>query len=391
MSLKKIFISLAASCLAGFFITAVSAPKTPQEKYIEKYGPLAVKEMYRSGVPASITLAQGLLESRYGLSALAVEGNNHFGIKCHNWKGKKMYYDDDRRGECFRVYASVEESYKDHSDFLRYQDRYKSLFENKTTDYKAWAYGLKKAGYATDPAYPSKLIKLIETYKLYEYDTKTLKQVEKRPAHEEVLDEKRGAIEREVNKKQERLERRRKKKEEAARKKEMRRRKLSNEDFAEPENNLDTIPVPPLKLEAPKKYSQVEAMETFHFSLSREMYSQNGVPFIYSMEGESLAYIAESNELFVREILKYNDMDSNKELLPGTIVYLRPKKNRAAKGIEKYIIDHDGEDLWEISQRYGVKLEAVYKMNSIGPDYKAKEGDTIILRDKDSLGLFKKK
>lgn len=386
MSLKKIFISLAAFCFAGLFITAAASSKTPQDRYIEKYGPLAVKEMYRSGVPASITLAQGLLESRYGLSSLAVEGNNHFGIKCHNWKGKKMYYDDDRRGECFRVYDSVEESYRDHSDFLRYQDRYKSLFENKTTDYKAWAYGLKKAGYATDPAYPAKLIKLIETYRLYEYDKKTLKQVENMPVQDD--DE---SLQEKTDKKQERLERRRKKKEEAARKKEMRRRKLSSEDTARIEAEEDTIPATPLTLEAPKKYSQVEAMETFHFSLSREMYSQNGVPFIYSMEGESLAYIAESNNIFMREILKYNDMASNKELLPGTIVYLRPKKNKAAKGIDKYIIDHDGEDLWEISQRYGVKLEAIYKMNSIGPDYKAKEGDTIILRDKSGFGLFKRR
>lgn len=384
MSFKRIFISLAVSCLAGFFITAVSASKTPQEKYIEKYGPLAVKEMYRSGVPASITLAQGLLESRYGLSALAVEGNNHFGIKCHNWKGKKMYYDDDRKGECFRVYASAEDSYKDHSDFLRYQDRYKFLFENETTDYKAWANGLKKAGYATDPAYPVKLIKLIETYRLYEYDTKTVKQVEKMP------EEKEEALQEKTDKKQERLERKRKRKEEAAKRKEMRRRKLSPEDLAKIETEKDTIPASPLKLEEPKKYSPMEAMETFRFSLSREMYSQNGVPFIYSMEGETVAYIAESNELFVREVLKYNDMDLNKELLPGTIVYLGPKKNRAAKGVDKYIIDHDGEDLWAVSQRFGVKLEAIYKMNSIGPDYKAKEGDTIILREQTKKGLFKK-
>lgn len=384
MSFKRIFISLAVSCLAGFFITAVSASKTPQEKYIEKYGPLAVKEMYRSGVPASITLAQGLLESRYGLSALAVEGNNHFGIKCHNWKGEKMYYDDDRKGECFRVYASAEDSYKDHSDFLRYQDRYKFLFENETTDYKAWANGLKKAGYATDPAYPVKLIKLIETYRLYEYDTKTVKQVEKMP------EEKEEALQEKTDKKQERLERKRKRKEEAAKRKEMRRRKLSPEDLAKIETEKDTIPASPLKLEEPKKYSPMEAMETFRFSLSREMYSQNGVPFIYSMEGETVAYIAESNELFVREVLKYNDMDLNKELLPGTIVYLGPKKNRAAKGVDKYIIDHDGEDLWAVSQRFGVKLEAIYKMNSIGPDYKAKEGDTIILREQTKKGLFKK-
>ena len=110
--------------------------KSPQERYIERYSALAVEEMYRSGIPASITLAQGLLESRYGLSELAVDGNNHFGIKCHNWSGGKMYYDDDRKGECFRKYPSPEDSFRDHSDFLRYRDRYKFLFDLDPTDYK---------------------------------------------------------------------------------------------------------------------------------------------------------------------------------------------------------------------------------------------------------------
>ena len=139
------------------------AEKSPQEAYIEKYSALAVAEMYRSGVPASITLAQGLLESGNGLSELARKSNNHFGIKCHNnWTGGRVYHDDDAKGECFRKYGHPYESYRDHSDFLRYRDRYKFLFDYKVTDYKSWAYGLKKAGYATDPAYPKKLIKLID-------------------------------------------------------------------------------------------------------------------------------------------------------------------------------------------------------------------------------------
>ena len=127
--------------------------------------------MYRTGVPASITLAQGIIESRSGQSALAVDGNNHFGIKCHNsWQGRTMLADDDRKNECFRAYDSAEESFRDHSDFLRYRDRYKFLFDYELTDYKSWAYGLKKAGYATDPSYPTKLIGVIERYQLYRYD-----------------------------------------------------------------------------------------------------------------------------------------------------------------------------------------------------------------------------
>ena len=159
--------------MAFLFCAALSyAQNIDIERYVRDWAPTAVREMYRSGVPASITLAQGILESRYGNSPLATEGNNHFGIKCHKgWEGKTMAYDDDEKGECFRVYDSAAESFRDHSDFLRYRDRYKFLFEFSTTDYKAWAYGLKKAGYATDPSYPEKLIRYIEDYKLYEYDT----------------------------------------------------------------------------------------------------------------------------------------------------------------------------------------------------------------------------
>ena len=154
-------------------LTGLSAlSDTPQNEYIKKYASIAVSEMHRSGVPASITLAQGMLESRYGLSSLAADGNNHFGIKCHrNWKGKTMHVNDDAPNECFRVYKTAEESFRDHSDFLRYRDRYKGLFELKPTDYKGWAKGLKKAGYATDPKYSEKLIKIIEDYQLYKYDT----------------------------------------------------------------------------------------------------------------------------------------------------------------------------------------------------------------------------
>lgn len=139
--------------------------------YIAEYNQLAVTEMNRSGVPASITLAQGILESRYGNSRLAVQGNNHFGIKCHSsWEGKTIYADDDAPNECFRKYRNAYESYVDHSDFLANNFRYRFLFDLKPTDYKGWAKGLKKAGYATDPQYANRLIDLIEKYKLNQYD-----------------------------------------------------------------------------------------------------------------------------------------------------------------------------------------------------------------------------
>lgn len=140
------------------------------QKYIDTYADLAVRQQKEHKIPASITLAQGLLESGAGQSELARKSNNHFGIKCHDWTGARVYHDDDRRGECFRKYRNVLESYEDHSAFLTGRSRYADLFKLNIKDYKGWARGLQKAGYATNKAYANQLIKLIEDYKLYQYD-----------------------------------------------------------------------------------------------------------------------------------------------------------------------------------------------------------------------------
>lgn len=141
-------------------------------KYIDRYNSLAVQHQKKHGIPASITLAQGLLESGAGMSKLARESNNHFGIKCHSgWKGGRSYHDDDKPGECFRQYRKAEDSYEDHSLFLTGHSRYSGLFKLRITDYKGWARGLQKYGYATDRAYANKLIKLIEDYELYRFDS----------------------------------------------------------------------------------------------------------------------------------------------------------------------------------------------------------------------------
>lgn len=153
--------------------------------YIHKYKNIAQYEMQQSGIPASITLAQGILESGAGHGDLTKRANNHFGIKCHGWKGAKVYHDDDKKGECFRKYDHPSESFKDHSAFLTSRKRYASLFDLKKTDYKGWAKGLRKAGYATDPRYPQKLISLIERYHLYEYDNKAAGSVVVEEANED--------------------------------------------------------------------------------------------------------------------------------------------------------------------------------------------------------------
>ena len=172
MKLHLRFFLLAIVCLI-FSATMATAQRKNNSylKYIDQYNSLAIQHQKKYGIPASITLAQGILESGAGLSKLARESNNHFGIKCHSdWKGGRSYHDDDERGECFRKYRKVEDSYEDHSHFLKDRSRYAGLFRLNITDYKGWARGLQKCGYATDRAYANKLIKLIEDYELYRFD-----------------------------------------------------------------------------------------------------------------------------------------------------------------------------------------------------------------------------
>jgi len=171
-SMKKLFFSF--FLFLSIASLAQNGRKMTRQEYIDTYKDIAMREMERYGIPASITLAQGILESGDGNSTLARKANNHFGIKCHDWKGKSVKHDDDKKNECFRKYKSVEESYEDHSEFLATRSRYASLFELEKDDYKGWAKGLKKAGYATSPTYSKALIGLIEDNELYVYDQQVL-------------------------------------------------------------------------------------------------------------------------------------------------------------------------------------------------------------------------
>jgi hypothetical protein len=341
--MKKVLLALAL--ILGLAAAAQRDAGSPQQHYISRYASIAVNEMYRSGVPASITLAQGIIESASGRSTLAVEGNNHFGIKCHSsWKGKTMRADDDRKNECFRVYGSPEESFRDHSDFLRYQDRYKFLFELKITDYKGWAYGLKQAGYATDPSYAAKLIQCVEDYGLSRYDRMTV---------DDALAE--GGAEAEV-----------------------------------PVEKDDALGIPdsPLKIEAGEIFT---GSEKYSFSLSRTMYSKNGVPFVYAIEGETYASLAKKYHLLQREILKFNDQPKGAQLQAGEIVYLEPKKSKTVRGLDKYIVGGDDETLHGICQRFAVTEKAVRKMNGLPASYQPREGDELVLRPESKLKKLWKK
>ena len=310
--MKQLFATLTLAL--GLFAAASDAKLTPQEEYIHTYASIAQAEMRRTGVPASITLAQGLLESGSGKSTLAVKANNHFGIKCHkDWKGKKVYHDDDAKGECFRAYAKPEESFRDHSDFLRYNDRYKFLFDYEVSDYRSWCYGLKQAGYATDPKYAIKLIDLIETYGLGRYDV-----------------------------------------------------------------GKGDVPAPD-KIEAPVK-SAVQYDEEFRFKVERTVYEKNGVRFVYARRGDSYSSIASLYDLFPSEILRFNDLTQSRELKPGDLVYIARKKTRTAKGLEMYIVQEDGERLWDICQRFGVRMSSVCKRNKLDPEAELCAEQTILLR-----------
>ncbi len=381
---------LAAALLAAAVL--LRADITPQQRYVDRFAALAVTEMYRSGVPASITLSQGLLESRYGLSALAAEGHNHFGIKCHNdWKGKTMKVDDDLKGECFRVYDADIDSFHDHSDFLRYRDRYKFLFDFPVTDYKAWANGLKKAGYATDPAYPAKLIKLIEDYDLSRFDSakpsdfepggkyadlgaeapSTASSDKDKPLDDRALFPKQTKPETKPAAKEKRTEKKPRGKTEKKSK-----RQQGTTATAEPER----LPESPNTLEQAEVAQEKELREVFHFQMGRKIYKQNGVPFLYSLEGEDYRIIAEENNIIYKQLLRYNDLQADEKLLPGTVVYLQGKKNQTRKGLDKYIVERDGESLRDICQRFGVKQKSIRKLNGFAPSHSLREGDTILLR-----------
>jgi flagellum-specific peptidoglycan hydrolase FlgJ len=172
--MHKFFLTILILGIGG----TSQAQKLTQQQYIDSFKAVAISEMIRSGVPAAITLAQGILESESGNSELAIKANNHFGIKCkEEWSGEKMYHDDDERGECFRKYKTVQESYIDHSNFLKYRPYYTSLFKLDPSDYKSWAIGLRDAGYATSRSYASQLIEIIERFNLNQYSLQALQQM----------------------------------------------------------------------------------------------------------------------------------------------------------------------------------------------------------------------
>ncbi len=301
--------------IVGFGISfcsfgAENPAKMSQNDYINMWSNVAVEHMLTYRIPASITLAQGLLESGNGNSPLAIQANNHFGIKCSDWTGEKIYFDDDAKGECFRKYPSATESYNDHSLFLTKKPRYASLFQFPVDDYKSWAKGLKKAGYATHPEYAEKLIDLIERLKLYEYDEKTA------PSNSGT-------------------------------------ELLANNAKESKEKGSAGKNAASMKIdESCLKYQAHTAKE-----------NKNDVKFIIARKGDTYYKIAKEFDLAMWQMYKYNDFVDKKDMLEeGDIVYLEPKRNRARSKGATYVAKKD-ITLIEISQAEGIKLKKLVKMN----------------------------
>ena len=310
--------------LLGLFITpsiAQDEPRLTAEQYISQFKEAAIADMKKTGVPASITMAQGMFESDYGNSALASIAKNHFGVKCHkDWGGDTYYMDDDAPNECFRKYNSVEESYDDHSNFLRTRDRYKFLFDLSITDYKGWANGLKQAGYATNPAYADKLIEIIERYNLQALDEGGTPQP--------IVDVK---VEKNKEKKN-----------------------VVNEDNK------------PIRVKVTPRVKVLDGLATI-----------NNIPFVYVEKSDSYLKIAKQYKLELWQILEYNEAEKNDILHIGDIVFLNPKKGRAE--VETYTVK-EGETMYDIAQAYGVRQKKIYQMNNIVPGTALTAGQELKMR-----------
>lgn len=300
--------------LISFLIVNIAFSQLTPAEYAKQFSDMAVRNMKESGVPASITLAQGILESASGNSRLARKGNNHFGIKCHGWEGETIYADDDAKNECFRKYNSAYESYRDHAEFLSTRGRYSFLFDLDITDYRGWAHGLSRAGYATDPQYPQKLISIIERYELHIYDTDDI-----------IIAKDKG------------------------------------------------------KVEAVKPTRIIKESGFVINPYIYEEFTNNNIPYVYAKEGDNIDKLADELDLMRWQIRRYNDLDRDSEINEGDIIYLKPKRRRAAQEHETHVVQ-EGETMVEISQMYGVRLRRLYRMNKIEQGSEVPAGTELNLR-----------
>lgn len=317
-NMKRLFLAISILvCCVGLYAQTKNAAYL---SYIEKYRDMAIQQQIKHKVPAAITMAQGLLESNAGQSLLAVEANNHFGIKCaSDWVGLTYTKDDDKKDECFRKYATPADSYEDHSLFLK-RKRYASLFTLPIADYKGWAYGLKACGYATDPKYAEKLIKLIELYELQKITLDTTL------INAGLVSEKDTTWQNTQNNKI-----------------------LQEEQVGEEAINDDFTYL---------------IQEDIAINSKHKFQRINGIRCVIANDGDTYASLAIEFNMYERTLRKYNDASDTRDLKPGDIVYIYPKKNKASRKTPYYYF-REGDDAWNISQRFGIKLRSLYKLNGI--------------------------
>ena len=322
-----------------------------KKEYIQKFAPYAVEEMEKYKIPASITLAQGLLETGGGQSRLAREGNNHFGIKCKDeWTGKTMSHTDDAPNECFRVYDDPRQSYEDHSKFLAYRKYYQNLFTLDMQDYKAWAHGLKKAGYATNPKYAYILINKIEKYKLYEFDKSNSKEVLY------------TVLKLFPELKSDNIF-------------------MAQLDQSKAKTNPATIKVPYEQVSYAKQQEKVEKIKTDRELLNTILiknHPNGGKKFIIVPADTSLGYISQKFGINEGKLKKWNELSGSK-LHRNDVLFLEQKSSEGNIATYKA---KSGESMHDIAQKFGVKLSKLYSKNRMSEGQQPKAGQLIYLQQK---------
>lgn len=320
--MRKFFSSIV---IALFILPSAFSQTITGDQYIQMYKDLAIREMKRMGVPAAITLAQGMLETENGNSDLVKKSNNHFGIKCKStWTAEGVSHDDDAPGECFRTYKDVEGSYRDHSNYLRGNDRYAFLFKLDPRDYKGWAYGLKKAGYATNPKYPEILIKNIEQNNLQQYTLAAVNEVPFFDASRYQSDPEEKAFD-EITK-----------------------------GKGTAGNSTDILP-------------------TVH----KEKIVINGSNAIFETKGRSLLAIATENNINLNKLLEYNDLENDGLLKADQYIFLQKKSK---EGDKDFYIVQNNESLYDIAQENGIRLQNLLEYNNLKPDENIYPGSKLNLR-----------
>ena len=347
MQNKKIAILLIL--LTGFFFK-FSVAQSPDAilTYIARYKDLAIAEMQRTGIPAAITLAQGIHETEAGTSELVRKSNNHFGIKCKdNWTGETVSHNDDARGECFRKYAAAEDSYHDHSDFLKTRPNYASLFELDPTDYEAWAYGLKKAGYATNPNYAQILIKLIRDYDLQQY---TLLAMEKTKNGNDLAKN-------EVTKKEE---------------------KGSTGSITEVSQKTTALSDPAGSERLPEQKDRVRPAVEIKTYPSGE-FKINETRVVFVRKGTSYLTIAQQYEIPLARLFDFNDMKQQDAAASDQLVYIQRKRKI---GDHEFHVVQPGETLSDIAQTEAIRLESLLEYNNLNAGMQPAAGETLYLYSK---------